>query len=139
MNSKQCKFCQNNARITEIKLNIPVCVTCLDVALSQYEELFLKSQKDNPEKLLELKNYKIGFGKFKGRNILDTDANYLKWCLENFEGLRDVDIFKSSYETLSGTKFTSKIAAIQISNHSEITTNISIEKKKQAEPDNFPF
>jgi len=137
MKTTQCKFCTEDNIITEVKLSVPVCLKCIELAISKYDANGIKQKSAKKESPQELKEYTIGFGKFKGKNILDVDANYLKWCLENFNGLRDVEIFKTAYETLSGNKFTSTIPALNNQNDNVRQTPPQTNPRQPEE--DFPF
>ncbi|EKD27132.1 MAG: hypothetical protein ACD_79C00862G0006 [uncultured bacterium] len=133
---EKCYFCQSDS-INEISFDIPVCLACANKALSQYKNNQVSStssksyynKKDEP-----LENYIIGFGKHKGKKILTVEPEYIKWCLDNFDGLRDVDIFKKALEMLTNAK-TDCNATL---NKSEKIEPVLIEEIEIKEED-FPF
>jgi len=107
MSDQKCKCCESEKTLSADFLSYAICSNCLNSALSDFLK---KSQKpkggqkpagDAPD---SLKDYSLGFGKHRGVNILDVPPDYLRWCLENFNGLRDVDIFNEALQVMTGEK-----------------------------------
>jgi len=139
MKTELCRFCEESNIITEVDLSMPICLKCIELAISKYDTAGSKLNSSKTSLPQELKEYTIGFGKFRGKKILDVDINYIQWCLENFNGLRDVEIFKTAYEALSGNKFISQIAASNSQDQNNLKRTKPQTPPKQQVEEDFPF
>ncbi len=101
----QCFFCKNNPALA-IEAKQPVCLDCLNLALKDYvsKTQRQKTSSAHSKDSTEVEEYVIGFGKNRGKKILEVEPDYIRWCLENFDGLRDVDVFNQALERLTGDR-----------------------------------
>jgi hypothetical protein len=99
-----CIFCNKN-RSVSLETQHSVCVDCLNLALQDYFSKMQRQKRNtNTQTSSDLEEYCIGFGKNRGKKILEVEPDYIRWCLENFDGLRDVDIFNQALERLTGDR-----------------------------------
>jgi hypothetical protein len=107
-------------------------VDCLNLALQDYFSKIQRQKKTpNTQNSSDLEEYCIGFGKNRGKKILEVEPDYIRWCLENFDGLRDVDIFNQALERLTGDRVETPAAR---RSHLESTSPLGITPTKTFVP-----
>lgn len=143
MSVKKCTLCNDSHAIAGINLDFLLCEVCINKVLKEHfsriTPLNVKTLVSHSGKNLineDLVQYIIGFGKNKGKRILDVEPNYIKWCLENFEGLRDVDVFQEALHKLTGEKVENP-AALALNNKNKAATTDS--EEMVCENPDFPF
>lgn len=136
MTNQICFFCRENAAIQKGVLNYLACPECINSALKLYQNNHNEKHKNiNNNNNDELTEYIIGFGKNKGKRILEVEPNYIKWCLENFDGLRDVEVFQNAFERLTGERVSTPAA---LSFRPKVTPQKNFSKERDTAED-FPF
>lgn len=135
MTSKRCIFCKDKNALSELSLKIPSCKSCLDLALNEFYIKYQCSHEEIKTGNTELDEYRIGFGKNRGKKILDVKSDYIKWCLENFEGLRDIEIFQAALKSLTGEHISSPVA-LKVTKK---TLAGAVAGEIKADTEDFPF
>lgn len=110
-----CPFCSKHESIDHPALESAACGDCIKRALELYRSTRLRGPAKKTNSVCsdaEVEEYVIGFGKNKGKRILDVDPGYIRWCLENFDGLRDVDVFQKAFESMTGRRVSEPAALV---------------------------